>query len=382
MFHASWYTSNRNFLKQRVIVVIAVERRFTTDVLQNLFALRRGSGRAQNIATKRTAISTESGKDRREKGGKEGQSGDCRSPIELEEVSRIAQAEEVATKCAEPPSVFSRTWLSSRAGCRNTAPFSLLNCVLEREYQCSRSPELESNRSSTNVALASLVARLSHVCSNISPCGSTSFTPLSGSGLNCTRICTYSGKLLLKNSLSTPDQDSNLDLPVIGSLVYCKSSVLDHAVTEAGQLSVRRPEMVVWCTISIEEQWKCQNFSQAIERDFALFGNDEMRLNCTKAFNKEDCMAYLDEEKAQITSLDAGEVFVGGRYHSLVPIMQELYSGRQKFYHAVAVVKKGGTMADVRSLHDLRGKRACFAEVGTLAGWVIPIFTGPDGNKK
>nr|CAD7398480.1 unnamed protein product [Timema cristinae] len=142
-----------------------------------------------------------------------------------------------------------------------------------------------------------------------------------------------------------------------------------------GQLSVRRPEMVVWCTISIEEQWKCQNFSQAIERDFALFGNDEMRLNCTKAFNKEDCMAYLDEEQAQITSLDAGEVFVGGRYHSLVPIMQELYSGRQKFYHAVAVVKKGGTMADVRSLHDLRGKRACFAEVGTLAGWVIPIFT-------
>ncbi|CAG2063939.1 unnamed protein product [Timema podura] len=32
-----------------------------------------------------------------------------------------------------------------------------------------------------------------------------------------------------------PNQDSNLDLPVIGSLVclvYCESSVLDHAVTE------------------------------------------------------------------------------------------------------------------------------------------------------
>nr|CAD7403836.1 unnamed protein product [Timema poppensis] len=36
-----------------------------------------------------------------------------------------------------------------------------------------------------------------------------------------------------KTALGTPDRDSNLDLPVIGSLVYCESSVLDHAATEA-----------------------------------------------------------------------------------------------------------------------------------------------------
>nr|CAD7444305.1 unnamed protein product [Timema bartmani] len=33
--------------------------------------------------------------------------------------------------------------------------------------------------------------------------------------------------------LCTPDRDSDLDLPVIGSLVYCESSALDHAATEA-----------------------------------------------------------------------------------------------------------------------------------------------------
>lgn len=38
-------------------------------------------------------------------------------------------------------------------------------------------------------------------------------------------------------------------------------------------------------------------------------------------------MSLLDQEKADLTSLDAGEVFVGGRYHSLVPIMQEVYPG-------------------------------------------------------
>nr|CAD7458011.1 unnamed protein product [Timema tahoe] len=35
-----------------------------------------------------------------------------------------------------------------------------------------------------------------------------------------------------KTTLSTPDRDSNLNLPVTGSLVYCESSALDHAVTK------------------------------------------------------------------------------------------------------------------------------------------------------
>lgn len=38
-------------------------------------------------------------------------------------------------------------------------------------------------------------------------------------------------------------------------------------------------------------------------------------------------MTLLDEEKSHITLVDAGEVFVGGRYHSLVPIMQERLTG-------------------------------------------------------
>nr|CAD7393260.1 unnamed protein product [Timema cristinae] len=37
-----------------------------------------------------------------------------------------------------------------------------------------------------------------------------------------------------KPTLSTPNQDSNLDLPIIGSIVYCENSVLDLAATETG----------------------------------------------------------------------------------------------------------------------------------------------------
>nr|CAD7403358.1 unnamed protein product [Timema poppensis] len=36
-----------------------------------------------------------------------------------------------------------------------------------------------------------------------------------------------------ETTLSTTEQDSSLGLPVIGSLVYCETSALDHAATEA-----------------------------------------------------------------------------------------------------------------------------------------------------
>jgi melanoma-associated antigen p97 len=45
--------------------------------------------------------------------------------------------------------------------------------------------------------------------------------------------------------------------------------------------------------------------------------------NHLQAFNKEECMNLLDEGTVHLTTLDAGEVFIGGRYHSLIPLMQE-----------------------------------------------------------
>nr|CAD7408708.1 unnamed protein product [Timema poppensis] len=43
-----------------------------------------------------------------------------------------------------------------------------------------------------------------------------------------------------KNTFSTRSRDSNLDLPVIGSLVYCESGTLDHAAIElSGTLETR-----------------------------------------------------------------------------------------------------------------------------------------------
>ncbi|XP_018342054.1 PREDICTED: uncharacterized protein LOC108748400 [Trachymyrmex septentrionalis] len=129
---------------------------------------------------------------------------------------------------------------------------------------------------------------------------------------------------------------------------------------------------LTWCTVSEGEQNKCQAFSRAIDRERGSFGYDYFSVQCKQAFNKEECMSMLDHEMAQITTLDAGEVFIAGRYHSLVPIMQEIYESGVNYQYAVAVIKKG-SLPDVQSLYDLRGKKGCFAGVGTLAGWVIPI---------
>ncbi|KAH0552126.1 melanotransferrin [Cotesia glomerata] len=131
---------------------------------------------------------------------------------------------------------------------------------------------------------------------------------------------------------------------------------------------------LVFCTTSKEEFAKCNAFMVAVDREIARFGRDYVSLRCYEASKKEECMKVLDSETVHVTTLDAGEVFIGGRYHSLVPIMQEIDVNRIKYQYAVAVVKKG-TLSDVTSLQHLRGKKACFAGTETLAGWIIPLHT-------
>lgn len=114
-------------------------------------------------------------------------------------------------------------------------------------------------------------------------------------------------------------------------------------------------------------------FKHAVDRDKGHFGRFYISLECKLAFNKEECMTLLDHEIAHLTTLDPGEVFTAGRYHSLVPILQEGHLNSSVDYqYAVAVVKKG-SLPDVTSLYNLRGKKACFAGVGTLAGWTTPL---------
>lgn len=43
-----------------------------------------------------------------------------------------------------------------------------------------------------------------------------------------------------------------------------------------------------------------------------------------QAFDTEECMTWVDLGEASLLALDPGEVYIAGRYHSLVPILQEV----------------------------------------------------------
>lgn len=135
-----------------------------------------------------------------------------------------------------------------------------------------------------------------------------------------------------------------------------------------------RAEKISWCTKNLNEFWKCGNLTVALERDRALFDDVYLNMTCVLAYSAEECIHHIDHDRAHITTLDAGDVFTAGRYHSLIPILQEKISGGFTNYYSVAVVKKG-SLPNVHSLRDLRNTRACFPWVGSLAGWILPIYT-------
>lgn len=128
---------------------------------------------------------------------------------------------------------------------------------------------------------------------------------------------------------------------------------------------------LIFCTISIEEQRKCELWSEAIRRTHS--NAFEFELQCRQSSDKDQCMNWIENLSAHIVVLDPGELFVGGRYHSLVPIMFERYNDlKEKGYYSVAVVKTQSS-SYIRDIRDLRGRKACFTGVGHIAGWVIPM---------
>lgn len=138
---------------------------------------------------------------------------------------------------------------------------------------------------------------------------------------------------------------------------------------------VEGQDVITWCTTSILEQTKCEKLAKSVMQDKGLFGKDYIELQCKRAFDTEECMTWVDRGEASLLGLDAGEVYVAGRYHSLVPILQELYGRGEPYQYSVAVVRKGG-LPDLQpgyGLNALRGAKACFPGVGALAGWVMPI---------
>lgn len=139
--------------------------------------------------------------------------------------------------------------------------------------------------------------------------------------------------------------------------------------------SQHKSSILKYCAINNQELLKCQDWANAItiHNKLAMNNNDRFRFNleCITADNKDHCMKLIENQQADFVLAEPGEIYIAGRYHSLVPIVYEQY-GNNSLYYSVAVVKTS-SYSYITELKDLRNKKACFSGVGQLAGWILPI---------
>ncbi|XP_026162581.1 saxiphilin-like isoform X2 [Mastacembelus armatus] len=129
-----------------------------------------------------------------------------------------------------------------------------------------------------------------------------------------------------------------------------------------------RAKKMRWCTVSDPEQRKCAELAKALvsvlpQAAVAAFA----RLSCIRASSTTDCIDRIRGNRADIVTLDAGELYSAVKQFGLVPIAKEIYSDGGCLL-SVAVVRNSSL--DIRSL---QGHRSCHSGVRWTAGWSLPL---------
>ncbi|XP_062272256.1 saxiphilin-like [Scomber scombrus] len=123
-----------------------------------------------------------------------------------------------------------------------------------------------------------------------------------------------------------------------------------------------------WCTVSDPEQRKCAELAKALvavlpPATVAAFA----RLSCIRASSTTDCIDRIRGNRADIVTLDAGELYSAVKQFGLVAIAKEIYKEGGCIL-SVAVVRNSSL--DIRSL---KGHRSCHSGVRWTAGWSLPL---------
>ncbi|GMH39771.1 hypothetical protein BSKO_07669 [Bryopsis sp. KO-2023] len=103
--------------------------------------------------------------------------------------------------------------------------------------------------------------------------------------------------------------------------------------------------------------------------------NDDVEFVCVEGGSAEKCISMLDLRKADVTTLDGGDIFHASENFGLTPlVVEDLDDGAPAgLQYAVAVVKKEFCKNSSVSLADLKGTRSCHAGYKKMAGWYIPV---------
>ncbi|XP_062325066.1 saxiphilin-like [Osmerus eperlanus] len=123
-----------------------------------------------------------------------------------------------------------------------------------------------------------------------------------------------------------------------------------------------------WCTVSDPEHRKCAELAKALvavlpPAAVAAFA----RLSCVRAYSTTDCINKIRANRADVVTLDAGEVYTAVKQFGLTAIAKEIYNEGGCIL-AVAVVRN--RTLDLRSL---QGHRSCHSGARWTAGWSLPL---------
>ncbi|XP_057701565.1 saxiphilin-like [Corythoichthys intestinalis] len=123
-----------------------------------------------------------------------------------------------------------------------------------------------------------------------------------------------------------------------------------------------------WCTVSNPEQRKCAEMAKALmavlpPTDLNTFA----RLSCIRASSQTDCINKVTANRADIVTLDAGDVYSAVKQYGLTAFAKEIYSDGSCVL-SVAVVRNSNL--DITSL---RGLRSCHSGLRWTAGWSLPL---------
>ncbi|CAN9500904.1 unnamed protein product [Ophioblennius macclurei] len=130
-----------------------------------------------------------------------------------------------------------------------------------------------------------------------------------------------------------------------------------HSVV--GQSTIR------WCTISENEDKKCNAMSDAFSK-----ASVSPTISCVNGDSAEGCAEKLEKKEVDAFSMSGSEIYKKSKIHSFKMAASESKNGYAFAYHAVAVVKKSNTNINI---NNLKGKKSCHTGKGRTAGWNIPI---------
>ncbi|KAH1165012.1 hypothetical protein KIL84_022571 [Mauremys mutica] len=122
---------------------------------------------------------------------------------------------------------------------------------------------------------------------------------------------------------------------------------------------------VRWCTISEQEQAKCNDMRAAFT-DANILPN----VLCVSGSSAINCTHMIKNNLADAVTLDGGTIYQAGKEHNLKPVVGEVYDQEiGTSYYAVAVVRKNSFI----SINSLKGVRSCHTGINRTVGWNVPV---------